>query len=121
PGISVQDRADPMPFIGWTTRLLPYIDQQPLWQQSVDAFKVTRSFGRPPHPVDTVIPVFCCPSDPRTAAPSRHGFAFTSYLGVEGTNQYRHDGLLYLDSHVRFEQVPDGLSNTLMVGERPPS
>jgi prepilin-type processing-associated H-X9-DG protein len=40
---------------------------------------------------------------------------------VEGTDQFRHDGLLYLDSRLRFAAIRDGTSTTLMVGERPPS
>ena len=47
--------------------------------------------------------------------------ALTSYLGVEGTNQRSRDGVLYLNSSVRFAEITDGLSNTLLVGERPPS
>lgn len=46
---------------------------------------------------------------------------FTSYLGVEGTNQTTSDGVLFLDSRVSLLDIRDGTSNTLMVGERPPS
>jgi len=52
-----------------------------------------------------------------------------AYLGVAGYNANRtlaftpegQAGMLSVDSKVRFAAVPDGLSNTLMVGERPPS
>jgi prepilin-type processing-associated H-X9-DG protein len=40
---------------------------------------------------------------------------------VSGTNQFRKDGVLYLDSQTRFAAITDGLSQTLFVGERPPS
>jgi prepilin-type processing-associated H-X9-DG protein len=42
-------------------------------------------------------------------------------LGVEGTDQYHKDGVLFMDSKVRMASILDGASNTLMVGERPPS
>jgi Protein of unknown function (DUF1559) len=42
-------------------------------------------------------------------------------LGVSGTTEARRDGVLFLDSRVRFAEVVDGKSNTLVVGERPPS
>lgn len=47
--------------------------------------------------------------------------ALTSYLGVSGRDYKTKDGLLFQDSAVRFGDVTDGLSNTLLLGERPPS
>lgn len=47
--------------------------------------------------------------------------ALTSYVGVEGLDYLTIDGCLYLDSRTRFGDISDGLSNTLLVGERPPS
>lgn len=44
----------------------------------------------------------------------------TSYLGVNGTDQFRFDGMLHVNSQVPNADVRDGTSNTLLVGERPP-
>jgi len=47
--------------------------------------------------------------------------AYTSYLGVSGSNSGANDGIFYAYSRVRLRDILDGSSNTLMVGERPPS
>jgi prepilin-type processing-associated H-X9-DG protein len=47
--------------------------------------------------------------------------AFTEYLGVSGIVSGDKLGILYKDSKTRMAEVTDGLSNTLLVGERPPS
>jgi prepilin-type N-terminal cleavage/methylation domain-containing protein/prepilin-type processing-associated H-X9-DG protein len=74
-----------------------------------------------------------CPSEPRSdlvcpdAAQdgTKMKVALTSYLGVNGRNQFREsfgqDGMLYINSGVTLVNVSDGTSNTLMVGERPPT
>jgi hypothetical protein len=45
----------------------------------------------------------------------------TSYLGVSGKDHTSRDGVLFQNSLVRLGDVSDGTSNTLMLGERPPS
>ncbi|MEQ1906522.1 MAG: DUF1559 domain-containing protein, partial [Pirellulaceae bacterium] len=45
----------------------------------------------------------------------------TNYLGVNGTDYKKRDGVFYLNSATKFRDILDGQSNTLMVGERPPS
>jgi hypothetical protein len=61
--------------------------------------------------------MFTCPSDPRSSAvvtlPDSQVVAFTAYLGLEGTDQFKHDGVLFLDSRLGLLDVTDGLSNTL--------
>ncbi len=127
PGVSNRNGADPTPFMSWNTRLLPFLEQQNLWSQTEQAFARDKNFlDNPPHiGFATVMAVYACPADSRTFSvaqlKSGRRVAFTAYLGVEGTDQNRQDGVLYLDSHVSFREITDGLSNTLMVGERPPS
>jgi prepilin-type N-terminal cleavage/methylation domain-containing protein/prepilin-type processing-associated H-X9-DG protein len=123
----VRGRGDPLAFLSWHGRVLPFIEQQNLWQMTQQAFATEPGFWiNPPHiGFATVLPVYICPSDPQTAMPQRTPLglmaAFTDYLGVEGTDVTRKDGCLYLNSHVTFGAITDGTSNTLLVGERPPS
>jgi prepilin-type N-terminal cleavage/methylation domain-containing protein/prepilin-type processing-associated H-X9-DG protein len=127
PGVSHQDGKDPFPFMGWHTRLLPYIEQQSRWDEAVVAFRSEKDFlNDPPHTgLSAVIKAYGCPLDARTHSPhtsstgSRRGL--TSYLGVNGTSAYRKDGCLFLDSAIRLTDIGDGTSNTLLIGERPPS
>jgi prepilin-type N-terminal cleavage/methylation domain-containing protein/prepilin-type processing-associated H-X9-DG protein len=127
PGVSYLEGADPYPYMSWHTRLLPFLEQAGLWANAMQAFAQDRNFLHvPPHTgLLTVVPIFGCPSDSRTARSALLAdgktVAFTSYLGVEGTNQFRQDGVLFLDSKVRLVDITDGTSNTLCVGERPPS
>jgi len=125
PGVSFKDGKDPFPHQSWLAKVLPFVEQQELWRLTQLAYQQEPYFGvNPPHlGLDYVVPVFTCPSDGRlSSAQDSRGYhvAFTSYLGCEGLNLNTHDGVLYLDSRVRMQDIPDGTSNTIMVGERPP-
>ncbi len=66
-----------------------------------------------------------CPSFPQADVPSETSeykiAANTTYLGVLGTNFTANNGFFGTDVKRRPANVVDGLSNTLMIGERPPS
>jgi prepilin-type N-terminal cleavage/methylation domain-containing protein len=121
-------RNQPYPYASWLTMLLPYIEQGNLWKATVAAYRKARSpYKNPPHiGLATVIPIFACPADPRAdqvqfAPRDKFNVALTSYLGVEGQDLYSKDGLLFRDSAIRFADITDGMSNTLLAGERPAS
>ncbi|MBX9626050.1 MAG: DUF1559 domain-containing protein [Gemmataceae bacterium] len=130
PGVAGdRDPREPYPFLAFHARLLPFLEQEPRWAEVEAAFRTTKDFmADPPHTgLSTAMPQFGCPLDARvrTPQPARGRpdqlRGLTSYLGVEGTNSLKQDGLLFLNSKVRTADVADGLSNTLALGERPAS
>ncbi len=119
-------------YFSWLTRILPFIEKNNLYNVvdfDEDPFPhpYVESIGNFPNSVP--IETYRCPSDYRGnpgvswITPSGQEFEakYTDYLAVNGTTQFKYDGLIYINSQTRFAEVTDGLSNTLAVGERPPS
>ena len=128
PGFRSLVNRDFMPYSGWTISTLPFIEQDAIYQESIAAYRqVPLPFVDPPHVhAHTVVKTFGCPSDGRMSSShistkTKNHVAFTSYLGVSGFDYQSKDGVLHLDSRYNFNAISDGLSNTLMLGERPPS
>jgi prepilin-type N-terminal cleavage/methylation domain-containing protein/prepilin-type processing-associated H-X9-DG protein len=112
--------------ISWMTWILPHMDHQPLWEQVGVSFAASPNpQANPPHTVASmVMTCYTCPGDNRVLIYHNvQGYvvALTSYEGVNGTNLRAKDGMLYPRSCIRPADVTDGLSNTIMIGERPPS
>ncbi len=123
PGMSYGAGKAPYLYMGWHTRVLPFIEQGAIWQEAQNAYAAIQNpfFSSPPHPFGTVIRLYVCPADGRSFVSPVTNIALTSYLGVQGTDQTRRNGVLFVDSSIRFADVTDGNSNTVFVGERPPS
>jgi prepilin-type N-terminal cleavage/methylation domain-containing protein/prepilin-type processing-associated H-X9-DG protein len=122
----------------WMALSLQYYEQDNLYRicddwahrgdDYVDAYG---QHGVGPNPgVATVVKVLTCPADPRTDLTTTVNgdnpgqiipIAFTEYVGVNGKQGSGKEGILFHMSKIRIAQISDGTSNTLMVGERPPS
>jgi prepilin-type N-terminal cleavage/methylation domain-containing protein/prepilin-type processing-associated H-X9-DG protein len=74
--------------------------------------------------LEVVVPTYLCPSEtepPVAEMPTQSGklvMAYTDYQGVSGTNYTTKDGILGCNESMQFKDITDGLSNTIMVGER---
>jgi prepilin-type N-terminal cleavage/methylation domain-containing protein/prepilin-type processing-associated H-X9-DG protein len=127
PGVTAVAKGESFPNMGWLARILPHVEQQPLWQASVAAYAVQPGdpFHAPHTGFMTPIRVYACPADDRQLevhdTHAKFRVACAGYLGVLGTNYRITDGVLFHGSQVRLVDVADGTSNTLLAGERPPS
>jgi prepilin-type processing-associated H-X9-DG protein len=122
PGCSYEGDKSPQPHMSWLTRILPFIERDQLWVEAQAAYAKDPWFEAiPPHyGLMTIVKDYVCPLDDRSLQPPQFA-AMTCYLGVSGTNQFKKDGMLFLNSKTRISDAKDGTSHTLLVGERPPS
>lgn len=112
--------------VQWTHLLLPYLEQEAVYRESIEAFKQDfSSYKNPPHRhVTTVIKVFTCRSDGRMPGPTTDAegntCAYASYFGNEGTAPPPSGGTGNGAFGVSLVEFRDGASQTLFIGERPP-
>jgi prepilin-type N-terminal cleavage/methylation domain-containing protein len=174
---NLQQDAAAYSFWSWLSQILPFIEQQNVYNQAVayakqpgsgyltggnnldwwpwGDFWTTPPFqtAQPNPALSEPIPIYTCPSDWRSLSVSYSSgmnVSFTSYLGVCGSPQRKYlnsaadwaciaapnnqnypsyapgagvtpNGLLYWGSVTRVATATDGLSQTIFVGERPPS
>ncbi len=115
-------------FGSWMVWIMPFIEQNNLYSM-LDLTVRERAFNSVAidSPGAQLVDAFLCPSDiaPEVIQVGSNGFfAPNSYLGVGGRSVWfiaggaSGDGMLTYNSSVKFGQITDGSSNTLLIGER---
>ena len=108
----------------WAAAVLGYVDEKSLGDQ----FKFNQSADDPSLAAvrTTVIPTFLCPSDSSPEIVVAESLPFnvarSNYVGMYGSTAvsppYVGNGVFFRNSQVRPLQISDGLSKTILVGER---
>ncbi len=110
----------------WMQRVLPYIDQAPLYNK-YEADTNLAIWNVPTSIAGVPIPVLMCPSDPSNPARNYNDLFEGNYVASAGDtvipmNQTtpadnEMNGMFYIQSTTRMRDVVDGTSNTLMMSE----
>jgi prepilin-type N-terminal cleavage/methylation domain-containing protein/prepilin-type processing-associated H-X9-DG protein len=115
----------------WATFLLPYLEQQPLYNilgVNTQEFGGGVTFAPPCTATQTSLSVFVCPSDNGpTLNASKSLFAKSNYRAIEGSQgtttgetfdtMTGRNGVFYVNSCTPITTITDGASNTLALGE----
>jgi prepilin-type processing-associated H-X9-DG protein len=111
--------------ISWHTSILPFLEQDPLWREAWEANSIDPGGNTAEHLAARahVVAEFLCPAEPRTMARTYRGepWGLTDYVGVAGTGVHKNDGVFHPALIVRWADITDGTTNTLIIGERPAS
>ena len=115
---------------GWAVNVLPFIEQQPLFDalspNTPSSFKTALADSAKLRAMETELTIMICPSDapePLNSMRLMDGKALgvSNYIGNFGVTTFANPdpfGILFTNSKVRPVMITDGLSNTFLIGER---
>lgn len=117
---------------GWTAVLLPFLDQSPLYAKlaaETQNFGTEMVFNASTGAGATILPVFMCPTDtmgPINTVLEGQRMAKSNYVASGGKtfvvdNDYNpasFNGTFAVNWVCRFSNITDGMSNTILFGER---
>ncbi len=112
---------------GWITQVLPYLDQKPVARHlnfNVGVYEADNTTAR-----TVIIKTLVCPSaigfsrmSPTGTSGAADMPALTNYAAVYSDAEVPIDanntGVFFLNSHIRYEDLEDGSSQTLFLGEK---
>ncbi|WP_165251451.1 DUF1559 domain-containing protein [Paludisphaera soli] len=105
---------------GWLARLTPYMELKNVYNHfnfNIGLYDQSNVTTR-----HNLIRTFLCPSDDATKQRNAQGLPATSYAGVhhdvEAPIAADNRGVFFLNSVIRYEEIPDGTSMTIFVGEK---
>ena len=108
--------------VSWTVQVMPYMEQNALWREFDQAAGAYAEINAPVR--STLVRVMVCPSYAGRYRTQDDSVARSTYAGchhdVEAPIDADNRGMLFLNSKVRFSDIYDGSSNTILLSESDP-
>jgi prepilin-type processing-associated H-X9-DG protein len=123
------DNSDLGPGWGWAAYLLPYVEQEPLYKTIRFDLQISDPANANARVAE--LKIYICPSEPKQEAFTvidANGNPLAdvgpcNYVGMNGvlgvtSDAWDNNGAFIRNQHMRMSDITDGLSQTLLVGER---
>jgi prepilin-type N-terminal cleavage/methylation domain-containing protein/prepilin-type processing-associated H-X9-DG protein len=98
----------------WIVQILPMLDESSAYKKLDHSQSIYSATNFPVRSYE--LQILRCPSSPNDFA------ALSSYAGVHDSREVPIDidnnGVLFLNSHVRYDDITDGVTHTLLLGEK---